>query len=767
MIPKSKNKMKIVLISILVLVILLTCLGGVVYSGIKTMRRSHLRADARAAFAAEDWKTAEKLLSEYVGKDPDSEEDYVRLAQVYRHFGDTDEEMRCWYRASMLNPLKPEYWDTYIGCAMTARNFHHLYSSLRRKVFLSEELAPKDRLLYLISAVMTGRPKDAKQYYERMLKEDSEAFQRDDFGRYVKFLVTINKITENERSEFIEQGTPSDDSFVRLESILFYLGDLVSSGKDADTIDEQMETMLKQAVDLNRFAGTPYLAHYYFSRLRFSSVIELLEPYLENIKNLSMAVLYAESCVYGAQPEKLKPLAEKYRHLGEEHRLLASYFDALYIFSQSAEEKDKLAKLMQEAGGVVQSPLTNLINLQIALNNDSVEGIISSIETIMKNPPFYDLQERARSTIHRYLWNKIQEKPALADHPRMIKLAQLISSPDKKDPFLMRIVLSDLRRRNMLTRQIILENLAAFPNDPCLLQMAAEFELFHDNPEQCLEYAEQFYALKGEKPSAAFDLLHMLALELMGKIDEAAKEYTAFAGKAEMNPDILYSYFEFCIKYERKAELSKMADCLNASTVPELKALAPFFQAEELFLQGKEEEALSLLETAKTNQTDFALYAATKFSSCRRVEQALSRYLALVDKHPDQRLILANIAEAYFAKGMKEEALSWAKRCWEMNYQDDDELSQFVYAQMLAANGRYQDAEKVLKISKRNNDMPDYVRKLWTDIMLHCTQEDLASRFYTRALERANRYLFFFPDDATFLEFKSRAEQELKKDIGS
>ena len=184
-------------------------------------------------------------------------------------------------------------------------------------------------------------------------------------------------------------------------------------------------------------------------------------------------------------------------------------------------------------------------------------------------------------------------------------------------------------------------------------------------------------------------------------------------------------------------------------------------------LQGKEEEARSLLETAKTNQTDFALYAATKFSSCRRVEQALSRYLALVDKHPDQRLILANIAEAYFAKGMKEEALSWAKRCWEMNYQDDDELSQFVYAQMLAANGRYQDAEKVLKISKRNNDMPDYVRKLWTDIMLHCTQEDLASRFYTRALERANRYLFFFPDDATFLEFKSRAEQELKKDIGS
>ena len=668
--------------------------------------------------------------------------------------------------AGSLNPLKQEYWDTYAECAMNARSFHHLYSSLRRKILFNEELAPKDRIRYLICAVMTDHSRDAERDYALMLKADPGIFQKDALGRYAEFLVTINKRTEDERSKFIEQGINSDDSFIQFESILFYLGALNRSDRNDDSIDEQMETMFESAAELNRFAGTPFLANFYFSRLKFDSVIDVSEPYLADIVNIPLSVLFAESCVYNAQPEKLNPLAEKYRHLGEEHRLLASYFDALYIFSQGAKEKDKLAKLMQEVGGVVQSPLTNLINLQIALNNDSVEGIISSLETIMKNPPFYDLQERARSIIHRYLWNKIQEKPALADHPRMIKLAQLISSPDKKDPFLMRIALSDLHRRNMLTRQIILENLAAFPNDPYLLQMAAEFELFHDNPEQCLEYTEQFYALKGEKPSVVFDLLHMLALELMGKIDEAAKEYTTFVGKAEMNPDILYSYFEFCIKYERKAELSKMADYLNASTVPELKALAPFFQAEELFLQGKEEEALSLLETAKTNQTDFALYAATKFSSCRRVEQALSRYLALVDKHPDQRLILANIAEAYFAKGMKEEALSYAKRCWETNYQDD-ELSQFVYAQMLAANGRYQDAEKVLKISKRNNDMPDNVRKLWTDIMLHCIQEDLASRFYTRALERANHYLFFFPDDATFLKFKSRAEQELKKTLNS
>ena len=70
----NKNRTKIILASILISVILLACLGFLGYFGVKTMRRTHLRAEARKAFAAEDWKKAEKLLTDYVGMDPDSEE---------------------------------------------------------------------------------------------------------------------------------------------------------------------------------------------------------------------------------------------------------------------------------------------------------------------------------------------------------------------------------------------------------------------------------------------------------------------------------------------------------------------------------------------------------------------------------------------------------------------------------------------------------------------------------------------------------------------
>ncbi len=761
MILKQENRTRIILAGILVLVILFACLGALGYFGAKTIRRTRLRMEAREAFAAEDWKNAEKLLNKYITQDPDSEDDIVRLARVYRHFGNTGEEMLCWYRAASLNPLKPEYRDAYTACAMSARDFQHLFAYMSRRVHLGEELSPKDKILYLISAVMTNHGKNVEKYYENMLKANPDAFRQDELGRYAEFLVKYKNLTQDERSRFIEQGLQSDDPFIRLESILFYLGWLEDSGQDADFVDGQMETMLKQAADLNRFAGTPYLAEFYFSRHRFSSVLEVLEPFLADIAYIPMSVLYAESCVYGIQPEKLKPLADRYRHLGPKHQLLASYFDALSIFSRGEGKSDELAKLMREISGVVQTTLANLVNLQVALNSDSAEKVGSSFEAIMKNPPFFNVQERARSAVYLYLWNRIQEDPELAGDPRMVKLAQLISNPEQKDAFLTRIMISDMYRRKVLTRQALQEALNAFPLDPYLLQVAAEFELFNGDPERSLIYIDLFYGQENADRSTAFDLLHMLALELAGRIDEAAKEYTDLVISNETNMGILYRYFDFCVKYERREELSRMAERLEASSAPELKALAPFFRAEELFLQGETEEALSLLEAADTDRQDFVLYAADKFSSCGRVDPALSRYLALVDKSPDKDLIMANIAEVYLAKGMKEKALSYAEKFWQTN--QDDNLAQFVYAQMLVANGRYQDAEKVLKVPRRNVELPDNLRELWTDIMLHCVREDLDNQSFSRALERIKHYLILYPDDPAFLEFKARAEQELRK----
>ncbi|MBR6240543.1 MAG: hypothetical protein IKQ82_03705, partial [Lentisphaeria bacterium] len=751
------KKTKIILVVILGSVVLLACLGFLGYFGVKTLRRSHLRMEAREAFAAEEWKTAEKLLQAYVAQDPDSEEDVVRLAQVYRHFGNAEEEMRCWSRANVLNPLKPEYWDDYTASAMKARAFQHLYASLIYKVNSKADMSLKDRKLYIICAFITGRTKEAGQYYQRMLKASPEIFHRDDLGRLAESLVTYGENTSDALSTFLLRGIQSDDPFVRQESIMLSLASLrVSSDGDENSVQKE-EELLKQMAELNRFVGIPLLVSFYFSRMQFDSVIELAEPYLADIDDLLVSVFYAESCVYSAQPEKLKPLIEHFRSLGRKYKMQVSYFEALYEFSQGDGTGDALAKYMQAVGTAAQTDLSNLINLQVALNGDNVEKVSIYLETIMKNPPFYNLRERARSAVRHYLGRKITENPALSDDPRMVRIAQLVSKSDEKDPFLMRIILADQYKRNVLTEQIVQGYLKDFPYDPYLLQIAAEFELFNGHPELCQAYTERFYEYGAdeEERSTTFDFLHMLALELMGQVEEATKEFTALVENTEMNRGVLYRYFRFCIGHGRQAELDKMAERLESSKEPDLKALAPFFRAEALFLREKPEEALSLLETAKTDRPDFTLSAANRFNAHDKLDQALSRYLALVGKSSDQLLILSNIAEVYLAKEKKAEALSYAERAWETDR--DDGLGMYIYAKMLAANGRYQDAERILRVPPRQIELPDMIRELWTDIMTHCVREDLEKGVYQRALDRSRHYLTLFPDDATFLDFKSRA----------
>ena len=199
---------------------------------------------------------------------------------------------------------------------------------------------------------------------------------------------------------------------------------------------------------------------------------------------------------------------------------------------------------------------------------------------------------------------------------------------------------------------------------------------------------------------------------------------------------------------------------LSTSESPDLKALAPFFRAEELLLREKKNEALSLLETAKTDHPDFAFRAANLFSQYDLLDQALSCYLTLAGKHPDKQMVFANIAEVYLAKGMKAEALSSAKQAWEANR--DGRIGQFVYAKMLAENGQYQDAEKVLKIPNRKVELPDEIKKLWTDIMHHAIENSIAGERYMQAEEQCKHLLTIAPDDE-FGKEKLKKVRELLK----
>ncbi len=100
--------------------VLLASLFACGYYGVKTLRRTRLRRAAMTAYENKEYILAERLLRQYVQKDPNAEAEYVALANIYREFGNTGMEAQMWNTASSLNPLSVEYRENLLNAAARA-----------------------------------------------------------------------------------------------------------------------------------------------------------------------------------------------------------------------------------------------------------------------------------------------------------------------------------------------------------------------------------------------------------------------------------------------------------------------------------------------------------------------------------------------------------------------------------------------------------------------------------------------------------------------
>ena len=143
------------LIAIIVLgLVLLASLLACGYFGVKTVRRTRLRRAAMTAFEKKDYELAERLLRQYVQKDPNAEAEFAALANIYHEYGNAGMEAQMWQTASSLNPLNREYRENMLTSAAKAIDYELLYSILGRKLKLNEDFSDQELYLYVISAAV-------------------------------------------------------------------------------------------------------------------------------------------------------------------------------------------------------------------------------------------------------------------------------------------------------------------------------------------------------------------------------------------------------------------------------------------------------------------------------------------------------------------------------------------------------------------------------------------------------------------------------------
>ena len=754
-------------------IIAVIVLGGVLlasllacgYFGVKTIRRTKLRRAAMAAYENKDYALAERLLLQYVAKDPNAEAEFVALANIYHEYGSAGLEAQMWQTASSLNPLNGQYREKMLTSALRSASYQLLYSILGRKTKADEPFTDQELYLYVISSCRSGHTKDGTAVYQKAVKADPEAFHKNDLGRLAEFMVLYDSLSDGERNAYLSGAMQSENPVIRFEAILGSIRRIRQMNDGETDRADEIESLLKQAVEINYFAGTTYQADYRFSKYRFRDVIDVLGPYLKTIDDVNMYLLYAESCVFEQKLDELKELQRKLSRKSGALRVLAEYCEILIAYLEN--DNDKLVSTVRKSGNIIISPLSRFIRLRVAMINGSLNEIRTVAQEIFSAPPFHDIHNRALLICMDYISNEMEKKENRKDPSQMADLAKILTGYLRSNRMLAEIILMDQYKKGLVKEADLMAALEEYPDDALLMRITAEYLIFNGKSDQALPMLEQIMdAAKEmkEDPGRDFLFLYMLALDQLERHDEASAIFRKLVEESEFDLGLLNQYFQFCLENKREKDLISMADKLEPLKDGKLEHFGKFFRAAAMLLtedEEKENEALDLLASTPTGDSEFTFYAANTLCGYERLDEAEAKYRAILKTYRFPALIYVNLSELYHAKGDEPGALEAAKTAFEMEKRTM--LPAFIYATRLSEAKRYEEAVDVLKFPRHAvNDYREDIVELWVDCMHHVIENSIAARKYLQAEEQLKHLLVVSPDDASGKENMEKVREILK-----
>ena len=735
--------------------VFLLCLFSSFFYAIKDIGKYRNYSRAVALFESGDYEAAKEMFSKVLNEDPNKEHALSAMVQIYHHFGDWNNEAFFRLRLIRLNPLNDAYFRDFLDASFRARNFGSIYSQLNLKVMENPEVRPEEGALYVVAAMHTGHASNGRAFFNERKKADPDYFSGTELGRYAEILLDADKMDYDRVRTIAASLDDIKDPQVRFETISTLLAFFTKQrGREAN---EQTEKLLVQSVELNEFAGAPLLANYYFNLYRFEDTIRVCEEYFKTKMNALMPILYGESCLLSGQSELIPPFAKKMRSLrGRQSIVIASYLDALYAFGEGDEPR--LRESMLKTASTIRTNLSTLMRFQLAILAGSPKEILVLLEEIMNGRPFMDFQQRARDAALEYLQKTVDLK--LASDPDRLnacaEIAALIRHPDDESPFLTRIIMFDWFKRNVLKPDDLQSAMEEYPGDPVLLQIASEYYLLREQPARAMECISEYNELD-IKDKKSLAILHVLALDQLGRKEDAEKE---FRDLVEQKGDglLLYLYFEFCVENQFVESLKSLLSWLESLPNDSAnRAAMPFVRAEILLADGKKDQALGLFETAQSNDPQFVFHAATRLAEAGRTDAALARFLSIRDTYSDSVLVNVNLSWLYSEKGDLDKALACARTAWEEN--QSDLSARYVYAKCLFEKGQFAEAVSVLKFPQYKASFPNDMLELWSKAIREQIKADFATERYTPALENAKHLLLYFPEDSFAQDYIEKVQK--------
>ena len=762
----NRKKILLVMLGLGLLAGLLAC--GVF--GAKYMRRNRQRQDAMAAYKNGEYALAERLLLQYVQKDPDYEAGFVALAGIYHEFGNIEMEAQMWQTASSLNPQNREYRANMLNTSVKSASYAFLHGILSRKARANELLSDQELYLYMISSFRSGYPVDGEDAYQKYTDLDPEAFHKDDLGRMAEFMAIYGTLLDVERIDYLNEAMQSEDPVIRFEALYFAIRRCMEQRNDDGLPnEEEMERLLKQAAEVNHFAGSPLLADFYFSKYRFAETIDILEPYLKTIDDIDLYLQYAESCAFTGKTGELRALGKKLREKPGFLPIIADYCDILIAYLENDEEK--LASNVRKHGKRIDSPLSRFIRLRVAMANHSFTEILTLAQEIFTKPPFFDLHNRALFICLDYISEEMKKPENQKDPSQMAELAKVLSIYLHGNRLLTEIILMDQYKRDLVKEDYLIAALDYFPDDTLLLRITATFLIMRGKAEEALPLIEQMLNAEkaaNRKPDRRIQALFVLALDLLGRQDDVSEAFREMLEQTDFDPELLGQYFQFCLNNGRTADLVSMADKLEAGKDGKTERFAVFFRAAALLLTEDElkvREALDLLVSTPSDDPEFTFYAANCLCKYNRLDEAEKKYMAISETYRNPSLVYVNLSIIYHARGEDQKAMDAAKKAFEL--EKESLLPAFIYSKRLYEAERYEEAVNTLNFPRHAVEYRGDIIELWCDCMHHVIEKSLADRKILLAENQCRHLLMIDPDDKFGKETMERIREILfpqKKD---
>ncbi len=748
----KKLKLKI-LVRVFLLLILLIGIGLFALFSIRGYRKVERFQKALAAYDAQDWPLAKKLLINAIVEDNNNETAITKLASIYQREGNWPAEAYCWERATSLNAFESSYPVNRLNAWMLAGDYARLYSDFSLKLKTQSTLTDDEQLVYILSTVRTNHQKEATEAWKKLTEKNASVKEKP-IGKLLDFMFTLPTLKSDEILPKLKQLSELEDKVVAYEALRMTAINLrLNKAKP-----KQLEEVLKKAMEINRFLGEPAIADFYVLSYRFNDAIAIYEQYLKTFSNVPFSIALAELYFFTNQKEKLETLSKKFQSGGKNTLQVGYYMDAM--LASMNNNMDAMVKAWDGTAGVFNSPLASLIALHANMQKNRVSEVEKLAIRFTGRVSFLDINDRANTMLLLYVQKLITTDK---DFASAAKIAQIIYNPQKPDLLLTRILLRDKFTRNLLDDISLEAGLKTFPKDLFLLQLASEYYLSKEQPVVALKYTQRYQEAAGETVNSEIEFVRALAMIKTGKVNEGFNEFDKILKTLPDNTALLNFYLSMCRDFKRKGNLEEFHKNLAAKEEPKFREYLPFVEAEIKLLDGKTDEALDILSKvdATTNE-QLMMRGAYLLGTYDRFEPALRYYNTILEKfNVDKAFILINMSEIYAATGDKAKALKAATDAWKLKPEDDN--VKFCYASRLKDNNDLLLIIDVLKVPRYKADIPARVLDLWKPAMESAIKTYFDQKRYEQTLDYCRHLQIYDPDSPIAREYTLKINELNKK----